>query len=75
ASTSAQTISGSGTWRNSTTATTASMAGFTVNNTNATGVHLSVEPPEHLHQLKPLVVLEPGETLPLLQQQVWQGLP
>ncbi len=42
ASTAAQTISGSGTWRNSTTTTTANLAGLTVNNTNAAGVTLSV---------------------------------
>ena len=41
ASTNAQTISGSGVFRNSTTTTTASMASLTVNNTNATGVTLN----------------------------------
>lgn len=41
ASTNAQTISGSGIFRNSTTTTTASMASLTVNNSNATGITLN----------------------------------
>lgn len=42
ASTNAQTIGGSGTFRNSTTTSTASIASLTVNNSNATGVTLNV---------------------------------
>ena len=42
ANTAAQTVSGSGTFRNLQTSPTASMASLTVNNSNATGVTLSV---------------------------------